>query len=37
KEIMYPGQNKFNRYKNNLDKEISINEIIQKDLEFLQK
>ena len=37
KEIMYPGQNKFNRYKNNLNKEISINEIIQKDLEFLQK
>ena len=37
KEIMYPGQNKFNRYKTNLKKEISINDIIQKDLEFLQK
>jgi len=37
KEIMYPGQNKFNRYKNNLNKEISINEIIQKDLEILIK
>ena len=37
KEIMYPGQNKFNRYKNNLNKEILINEIIQKDLEILIK
>ena len=37
KEIMYPGQNKFNRYKTNLKKEISINDIIQKDLKFLQK
>ena len=35
KEIMYPGQNKFIRYKNNLKKEISISEIIKKDLETL--
>jgi len=35
KEIMYPGQNKFNRYKQNLKKEISISDIIQKDLQTL--
>ena len=35
KEIMYPGQNKFNRYKNNSKKEISIQNIIKKDLETL--
>ena len=35
KEIMYPGQNKFNRYKNNLKKEILVPEIIKKDLESL--
>ena len=35
KEIMYPGQNKFNRYKQNLKKEISIPDIIKKDLELL--
>ncbi len=35
KEIMYPGQNKFNRYKNNSKKEISIPDIIKKDLENL--
>jgi len=35
KEIMYPGQNKFNRYKNNSKKEISIPNIIKKDLENL--
>ena len=32
---MYPGQNKFNRYKKNIKKEISIPDIIKKDLEFL--
>ena len=32
---MYPGQNKFNRYKNNSRKEISIPEIIKKDLKTL--
>jgi hypothetical protein len=33
---MYPGQNKFNRYKQNIKKEISISEIIKKDLEVLK-
>ncbi len=32
KEIMYPGENKFNRYRKNLKKEISIPENIKKDL-----
>jgi len=32
---MYPGQNKFNRYKNNSKKEIFIPDIIKKDLETL--
>ena len=32
---MYPGQNKYHRYKNNLKKEISIPDIIKKDLETL--
>ncbi len=32
KEIMYPGQNKYARYKNNSKKEISIPDIIKKDL-----
>ena len=36
KEIMYPGQNKFNRYKNNLNKKISISDLIKKDLENLK-
>ena len=35
KEITYPGQNKFNRYKNNSKKEIFIPDIIKKDLEAL--
>ena len=35
KEIMYPGQNKFNRYKNNSKIEISVPDIIKKDLETL--
>ncbi len=35
KEIMYPGQNKFYRYKQNLKKEINIPDIIKKDLETL--
>ena len=35
KEIMYPGQNKFNRYKNNSRREISIPKIIKKDLKTL--
>ena len=35
KEIMYPGQNKFKRFKENSKKEINISEIIKKDLEIL--
>ena len=37
KEIMYPGQNKFNRFTQNLKKEISIPDIIKKDIEILIK
>jgi len=36
KEILYPGQNKFNRFKDNLKKEITISKIILKDLEYLK-
>ncbi len=36
KEILYPGQNKFNRFKNNLKKDISISKMILKDLRYLQ-
>ena len=35
KEILYPGQNKFKRYKKNLKKNIKINDTIKKDLETL--
>ncbi len=35
KEILYPGQNKFNRYRNNLKKEIKIDKNIIKDLNLL--
>jgi Malate/L-lactate dehydrogenases len=35
KEILYPGQNKFNRYKSNLKKEIKIDNNIMKDIEIL--
>ena len=35
KEIMYPGQNKYKRFKMNLKKDIKISEIIKKDLEIL--
>ena len=35
KEIVYPGQNKFKRFKENSKKEINIPEIIKKDLEIL--
>ena len=35
KEIMYPGQNKFNRYKKNINKEIKITNDIKKDIEKL--
>ena len=37
KEILYPGQNKFNRYKNNLKKEIKISKNILNDLNSLLK
>ena len=36
KEIMYPGQNKYKRYKMNLKKEIKISKIIKKELETLK-
>ena len=37
KEIMYPGQNKYKRFKMNLKKEIKISTNIKKDLELLRK
>ena len=36
KEIMYPGQNKYKRFKMNLKKEINISEVVKKDLKILQ-
>ena len=36
KEIMYPGENKYKRFKMNSKKEINISEIIKKDLEILK-
>ncbi len=36
KEIMYPGQNKYKRFKMNLKKEINISEVIKKDLRILK-
>jgi len=36
KEIMYPGQNKFKRFKENQNKEIKITEVVKKDLELLK-
>ena len=35
KEIMYPGQNKFNRHKKNFNKEIKITDDIKRDIEKL--
>ena len=32
---MYPGQNKYKRFKMNLKKEIKISKIIKEDLEIL--
>ncbi len=32
KKILYPGENKFNRYNKNLKKEINVNEKIKKDI-----
>ena len=37
KEIMYPGQNKYKRFKMNQKKEIKISAIIKKELEYLKK
>ncbi|MBL6799892.1 MAG: Ldh family oxidoreductase [Candidatus Pelagibacter bacterium] len=36
KEILYPGQSKFKRFKNNLKKEINISKAVLKDLEYLK-
>ena len=36
KEILYPGQSKFNRYKKNLKREISIPKNILEDLDSLK-
>jgi L-2-hydroxycarboxylate dehydrogenase (NAD+) len=36
KEILYPGQSKFMRLKNNIKKEITISNVILKDLKYLQ-
>ena len=35
KEILYPGQNKYYRYKKNFNKEIQIPWDVRKDLELL--
>ena len=35
KKIMYPGENKYNRFKNNSKKEIKISKNIKKDLKIL--
>ena len=37
KEIMYPGQNKFNRYKKNFKNKIYINKNVLKDINYLSK
>ena len=34
---MYPGQNKYKRFKMSQKKEIKISAIIKKDIEFLKK
>ena len=36
KNIMYPGENKFNRFKMNSKKDIKISETIKKDLKILK-
>ena len=33
---MYPGQNKFKRFKKNQKKEIKITDIVKKDLKILK-
>ena len=37
KEIVYPGQNKYKRFKMNSKKEIKVTNITKKDLETLKK
>ena len=37
KEIMYPGQNKYKRYKMNLNIEIKIPKIVKEELAILKK
>ena len=37
KEIMYPGENKYNRFKMNSKKKIKISQIIRKELEILEQ
>ena len=37
KEIMYPGQNKYKRFKVNSKKDIKISNLIKKDLEILKQ
>jgi LDH2 family malate/lactate/ureidoglycolate dehydrogenase len=36
KEIMYPGQNKYKRFKMNSKKEINISDVVKKDLRILK-
>jgi len=36
KEIMYPGQNKYQRFKINSKRKINISKVVKKDLEILQ-
>ena len=36
KEIVYPGQNKYKRFKTNSKKEIKISDITKKDLDILR-
>ncbi len=36
KEIMYPGQNKYQRFKINSKKKINVSKVVKKDLEILQ-
>jgi len=37
KEIMYPGQNKYKRFKMNFKNEIKISNVVKKDLEILKR
>ena len=36
REIMYPGQNKYRRFKTNSKKEIIINDVVKKDIKILK-